>query len=172
MTDSVELRFTDPSGDELRFEWPIEALEAIAPGAAGGEPAWRLGGELDWDELETVRLISGRLDDGRLLAVAALRPAGASGHGEEIVVGALGSADGFEQLTETLLSTEYGADGAPTRVGLELYPSSDGLAVRVAGTAGAPVSAPEGGIERLSAPLDLRAGGGGGAGVLDVLRSS
>ena len=86
-----------------------------------------------------MRLISGRLDDGRLLAVAALRPAGASGHGEEIVVGALGSADGFEQLTETLLSTEYGADGAPTRVGLELYPSSDGLAVRVAGTAGAPV---------------------------------
>ena len=120
MTDSVELRFTDPSGDELRFEWPIEALEAIAPGAAGGEPAWRLGGELDWDELETVRLISGRLDDGRLLAVAA----------------------------------------------------SDGLAVRVAGTAGSPVSAPDGGIERLSAPLDLRAGGGGGAGVLDVLRSS
>ena len=97
------------------------------------EPAWRLGGELDWDEVEGLRILSARLDAERLLAVAALRPKDAQGHGEELVTGALGDDGTSTQLDEALLSTEYGPDGAVRRIGLELYREQDGLPIRIAG---------------------------------------
>ena len=102
VSEAVALEFRDPSGEPLRFEWRAEELAAFDPAAAGEQPVWRFGGELDWDEIEAVRLLSARLDDGRLLAIAALRPAGAEGHGEEITAGAIGDAEAFEQLYETL----------------------------------------------------------------------
>ena len=107
---------------------------------------------------------------GRLIAVAALRPAGADGHGEELVAGALGDLESFEQLAETLLSTEYGSDGLPRRVGLELYRSEGGMPIRVAGDATATADLDAGGVRRTSAALHLRAAGAAGAGALDILR--
>ena len=56
-----------------------------------------------------------------------MRPVDAGGHGEEVVAGLLGDSTGFDPLAETLVSTEYGRDGLPGRVGLELY--RDGGAV-------------------------------------------
>ena len=67
-------------------------------------------------------MLSARLDDGRLLAVAALRPAGADGHGEELVAGALGDLEAFEQLErDAALDRVRRPTGMPRRVGLELY---------------------------------------------------
>ena len=133
MTEVLALEFTGPAGDPLRIEWQADALAALDPAAVDGDPVWRLAGELDWDEIEALRIVSGRLDDGRLIAIAALRPTGAAGHGEEVVAGALGGAEGFDQLAEALLSTEYGPDGLPRRVGLELYRDDGGLPLRVGG---------------------------------------
>ncbi len=171
-TDALAIEFTDPSGDALRIEWRTDALAALDPGSPGQEPAWRLGGELDWDEVEALRVISARLEDGRLIAVAALRPAGAVGHGEEIVLGALGDAESFDQLDDALFSTEYGPDELPRRVGLELYRENGGLPVRIAGDAVGVARSSEGGVERVSSALALRATGDAGVGVLDVLRRS
>ncbi len=169
MADGLTLEFTDPSGDPLRFDWQADALSALDPTGPGSEPVWRLGGELDWDEVETVRVLSGRLDDQRSLAIVALRLRGAAGHGDEVVAGALSDGVGFDQLAEILFSTEYAADGAPARVGLELYRDEAAIALRVAGDVVATAAAEQAGVRRVSAALELRSGGDAGAGVLDLL---
>jgi len=74
--------------------------------------------------------------DGGLLALSAVRPAGASGHGEEQVTAVLCDPDGAPvEVNETLLSTEYGPDGVQRRATLELWTDGDdGQPLRGAGT--------------------------------------
>jgi hypothetical protein len=74
--------------------------------------------------------------DGGLLALSAERPAGASGHGEERVTAVLCDPDGAPvEVSETLLSTEYGPDGVQRRATLELWTDGDdGQPLRGAGT--------------------------------------
>jgi hypothetical protein len=74
--------------------------------------------------------------DGGLLALSAVRPPGAAGHGEEEVTAVLCDPDGAPiELSETLLSTEYGPDGVQRRATLELWPDGeDGQPMRGAGT--------------------------------------
>ena len=163
---AVEL--VSPAGEELRIEWDEAALAGLDPEAGGGE-LWRLAGELDWDEVESLRVLSGRLEDGRAVAIAALRPAGAAGHGEEAIAGAIVHDSGAEELTEVLLSTEYGPDSDVRRVGLELYPEEDAMPLRVAGDAASAAAEAEGEVRRLRVTLRLRAAGTRGAGVFDVL---
>jgi hypothetical protein len=64
--------------------------------------------------------------DGGLLALSAMRPPGASGHGEETVTAVLCDPDGAPvEVSEALLSTEYGVDGVPRRATLELWTDED-----------------------------------------------
>jgi hypothetical protein len=76
-------------------------------------------------------------DGSQLIATSQGEP-GSSGHGEEDTSGwLLGSEDGAS-FEETLISTQYNGGGAPTRIGLELWPedadhASRAGAVRVAG---------------------------------------
>jgi hypothetical protein len=74
--------------------------------------------------------------DGGLLALSAVRPLGAAEHGEEQVTAVLCDPDGAPvELSETLLSTEYGPDGVQRRATLELWPyGEDGQPLRGAGT--------------------------------------
>lgn len=60
--------------------------------------------------------------DGGLLALSAVRPVGAGGHGDEVVTTVLCDPDGAPvEVSETLLSTEYGEDGVQRRATLELW---------------------------------------------------
>jgi hypothetical protein len=169
MADELTLEFTDPAGEPLRVEWSAEALAELVAPAAGADPAWRISGELDWDEVAGLRIVSGRLGADQLLAVAALRPRTAEGHGDELVAGALGDAAGFGQLDEVLLSTEYGPERTVRRIGLELYRDETGLPIRVAGDAITADEEVQGRIRRAWATFELRSGGDEGIGVLDVL---
>lgn len=74
--------------------------------------------------------------DGGLLAVSAVRPQGAGGHGEEAVGAVICGPDGAPvDVAETLLSTEYGPDGVQRRVTLELWiDGEDAQPLRGAGT--------------------------------------
>jgi hypothetical protein len=75
--------------------------------------------------------------DGGLLALSAVRPPAASGHGEETVAAVLCGPDGAPaEASEALLSTEYGEDGVPRRATLELWLENDDEAqpLRGAGT--------------------------------------
>jgi hypothetical protein len=74
--------------------------------------------------------------DGGLLALSAVRPAGASEHGDELVSAVLCDPDGAPvEVSETLLSTEYGPDGVQRRATLELWvDGEEGQPLRGAGT--------------------------------------
>lgn len=74
--------------------------------------------------------------DGGLLALSAARPVGAGGHGEETVAAVLCGPDGAPvEVSETLLSTEYGPDGVQRRATLELWlDGEDSPPLRGAGT--------------------------------------
>jgi hypothetical protein len=167
MAEGVSVEFSSPSGTTLRFDWPLDRLQRLD--AEDHDTVWERAGELDWDEVESVRVVSGRLDDGRLLALAALRPAGAEGHGDDAVYGVVvDDAGEAESLAQALISTEYGPEGAVRRVGLELYREDDGLALRVAGDATGAEEHRDGGVLHRRITLALRAGGPG-VGVLDIL---
>lgn len=60
--------------------------------------------------------------DGGLLALTAVRAATSTGHGDEVVSAVLCGPDGAPvEVSETLLSTEYGPDGVQRRATLELW---------------------------------------------------
>lgn len=117
--------------DGARVEWELDALRMLEAGESA-EPAWRLSGELDWGAVESLRLVTAAFENGRLLALAAVRPSGAEGH-DESPHGALVNPDGdVVELEEALVSTEYDAEGAPSRIGLELYTEVGAVPLRVA----------------------------------------
>ena len=169
MPEGLGLQFESPTGGALRFDWGPEAFAALDASTPSAEPVWTLGGELDWDEVDSLRVLSARLGDGRLLAVVALRPAGAQGHGDDLVAGAIGDGESFAGVDEPLLSTEYDAAGRPRRLGLELYPGEDGLALRIAADVSAVTSSAAGGAERVAAAITVRDPSGVGAGAFDLL---
>jgi hypothetical protein len=82
------------------------------------------------------RSIGIAFSDGGLLALSAVRPAMAQGHGEEVVAAVLCGPDGAPaEVAETLLSTEYGPDGVQRRATLELWiDGEDGQPLRGSGT--------------------------------------
>ena len=173
MTEPIEIEFRSPDGEPLRIEWDREALATLAPGPDDAGTVWRLAGELDWDEVDALRVISGRLADSRTLAIAAIRPAGASGHGEEATAGAIDGPDGLEALEEVLLSTELTDDGTIRRIGLELYRDGDDLPLRVAGDTAESSANREGELMRRRAVCDLRVGDSrGGVAIVEVLSRS
>jgi hypothetical protein len=170
VTTPFALEFQDPAGERLDFGWDPERLSALE-GELGESLPWLLDGELDWDEIELIRVISARFDDERLLGIAALRPAGADGHGQEVVAGAMLNAEGqIESFSETLLSVEYDGDGKPRRAGLELYRGEGTIPLRVAGDATATETTADGSLERTSVALRMRLTGTEGFGRLDIVR--
>ncbi len=82
------------------------------------------------------RSIGVAFTDGGLLALSAARPGRARGHGEETVAAVLCGADGAPiDVSEALLSTEYGPDGVQRRATLELWlDDEDSHPVRGAGS--------------------------------------
>jgi hypothetical protein len=64
--------------------------------------------------------------DGGLLALSAVRPPASTGHGDETVGAVLCGPDGAPvEVSEALLSTEYGSDGVQRRATLELWVDSE-----------------------------------------------
>jgi len=76
--------------------------------------------------------------DGMIVCTAR-GPGELAGHGEELTDGIRRAGEHEIPFEETLISTQYGADGEPTRFGLELWPedadqSSRAAATRVSGS--------------------------------------
>lgn len=90
------------------------------------------------DELREVlrRSIGIVFSDGGLLALSAVRPQGSREHGDEEVAAVLCDPDGAPvEVTEALLSTEYGPDGVQRRATLELWTNGgEGQPLRGGGT--------------------------------------
>lgn len=170
MIDRVAVELATPGEGRVAVEWDAAALAELQPGVTPERGLWRLSGELDWDRLNCLRVLSGRLEDGRRLAIASLRPAGTVGHAEDLHAGLIGSGSELETLREVLFSTEYDADGRPRRIGLELLAGASGLPLRVAGEARETSSSSDGGLSRERICLELRLGEASGPALLEVLR--
>jgi hypothetical protein len=160
------------SGGEVRLSVGSQALATLAADAPSFPPpsAWTLEGKIDWEEAEAVRLLAAAFEDGRALAMAAVRPRGAPGHDAESVVSRLIEEGESVVVGETLLSTEYDAEGLPRRLGLELWIDAETPPLRVAGDReGEPqLEALE--VRRQSTPMGLRVDGVDGRGVYEVLQ--
>jgi hypothetical protein len=76
---------------------------------------------VDFGRLDSLRDVSAWFppDDG--VALTALRPRRAHGHGRDLVVASVFDASGAVAVADPRLSTTYAADGSPSRVGLELW---------------------------------------------------
>lgn len=135
-------------------------------------PAWSLEGELQ-PRLATLRVLSGRLEDGRLLLLAAARPAGAEGHDAEGTAAAIVDPEGgVSEIEEVLLSTEYAEDGRIRRVGLELYPPGEDYPHRGAADALDAERSEAGGHRTDSAAMALRLDGVAGSARYEIVRRS
>jgi hypothetical protein len=88
------------------------------------------------DDAALRRSIGIVFSDGGLLSLTAVRPPGAAGHGEEEVAAIVCDPDAAPvEVSEALLSTEYGEDGVQQRATLELWLDGDeGQPLRGAGT--------------------------------------
>jgi hypothetical protein len=76
----------------------------------------------------------------RLLVAEARGESGASGHGDELSEAWLLDGEEMTRFEDSFISTQYDAEGEPTRLGLELWPeeaerASRAAATRVAGSA-------------------------------------
>lgn len=162
-----ELRLDPAPG--LAVSWSAEALDALRRDGATAD-AWHLEGALA-PVHSALRVLTAALDDGTALLVAAARPAGATGHDAEHVAGLLvGAETQPERLAEVLLSTEYAADGAIRRVGLELYRTGEDYPLRAAGNARTATRGAESGeVDR--AALSFRMGGRSGSAVYEVVHT-
>jgi len=94
-----------------------------------------MGAELS-DDAALRRSIGIVFSDGGLLSLTAVRPRGAAGHGEEELAAIVCDPDAAPvEVSEALLSTEYGEDGVQQRATLELWLDGDeGQPLRGAGT--------------------------------------
>jgi hypothetical protein len=172
--EPLALELGPVEGSTLRVEWDLEALRELNaagrnPDSADGRPIWRLEAEPGWERAGGLRVISASFEDGALLAVAAVRPAGSEGHDAEAIGAALVAPEGeATQLHEALLSTEYGPDGRARRLGLELYEGATEPPVRVVADR---VADARQDADREQTALRLRMEGTSGTGLYELISS-
>ncbi|MEA2196188.1 MAG: hypothetical protein QOJ25_239 [Solirubrobacteraceae bacterium] len=129
--ESVELTFA-PVGEVVELELEEAGISAryqlahvrgsvgerVVDGA--GQIAQRAGVP-DGKRFSALRAVSGWFGEAEGLAVLAARPRRARGHDTELLAAALIEGGVAVPVTEPRLSSTYGADGVPVRVGLELW---------------------------------------------------
>lgn len=76
---------------------------------------------LELARFESIRAASVWFEPAEAFALAAFRPRKAKAHKDDVLAAAVIAADGSEPVEDPRLSTTYGADGWPTRAGLELW---------------------------------------------------
>jgi hypothetical protein len=160
-------------GVSLRLAWDRSVAQSLAGGLAPGaaESPWRVEGQLDWRATEALRLVSAVFEDGRALALAALRPRGAPGHDRDSTAYRLEDSGEPVELADALLSTEYDADGLPRRIGVELWADPGSPPVRVAADREGEVNVGGNGVRRELARMSFRLEGAGGTGTYELLRA-
>jgi hypothetical protein len=166
MAEGLRLAFAEG----LAIEWPLDALMRSADAAdPSAPPVWELAGELDWDEVESLRLITAAVGEAAL-AMVVVRPAGASDHGGDGIAAAIARPNDAEGAQEAFLSSEYDEAGALRRLGVELWLSS-GAGKRIAADrAGTGAESETGALRRQVTPLAVRLDGEQGRGLHELVR--
>jgi hypothetical protein len=155
---------------DVRVEWDRDGLEALADADVEPTRLTRVEGDVDSARHELLRVISVGLDDGTVLGVASLRPAGAAGHGDETTRAVLARPESEPvAVDEALISTEYDRAGLIRRVGAELWTGSEAGPLRLAADRS---SGPAAGDDDPgdATELDARLDGAEGRGIYEIRR--
>ena len=116
--------------------WDTRCRQGAWRPTSPAAPAWRLEGALAAELQRAAGGLRGHCRRRRCSFCARPDPQAAAHHDEEAVAAVLVSPEGEpEAIEEALVSTEYAADGAIRRLGLELYKEGDDYPVRGAGDA-------------------------------------
>jgi hypothetical protein len=139
--------FGDPAHGRGGIAWSlggggallVEGGEAAATEIDAVDPdpheGWSFHTPLDGDPLQgaaTFRHIAVEGPGGGTMVCTAVGPPGIAGHSEERASAALQTPDQDVPYEEALISTQYDAEGDPTRFGLELWPEDADTSIRAA----------------------------------------
>jgi hypothetical protein len=137
LSPEIDPALLEPSSGEATQLSVIPCRAEVRP--EGGAPTLQCSGHISrWggDPLQgagTFRHLTIEAADGALLVASARGAPGAEGHGDESTSAWRIDPDGQQsRFAEALISTQYDADGRPTRVGIELWPGEDAPPTRVA----------------------------------------
>jgi hypothetical protein len=128
---------------------------------------------VDLHGLDSLRGVCAWFGAGEGLTLLSLRPRGAGDHAHDFATASVFAPDAWRAVAEPRLSTTYSADGAPTRVGLELWlgEGEEHYSRRAAGeVAGPAVDLQTDGLRVRVAPLRCHSRGRQGAGVYLLAR--
>jgi hypothetical protein len=128
---------------------------------------------VDLHGLDSLRGVYAWFGDGEGLTLLSLRPRGAGDHACDVATASVFAPEAWRTVAEPRLSTTYAADGAPTRVGLELWlgEGEEHYPRRAGGEVTGPaVDLQVDGLKVRVAPLRLHSRGRQGAGVYLLAR--
>lgn len=138
---------------------------------AGRGQRGRSWGDPDWEQMTLARTVSAWFDDGGAISIVAVRPAKASGHGDEAVTGLLLDGEEVRPICEPRLSTTYDGEERQRAASLELYlDAEDAAAVRAAGEVVAGTTLDLGRLRLDCAFFRWRSQGRSGVGRYDILK--
>jgi hypothetical protein len=83
------------------------------------------GESFELDRFDSLRDVSAWFEPGDGLAVTALRPRKARGHGADVITASVLDSEDAAAVADPRLSTTYAADGRPIRAGVELWLADD-----------------------------------------------
>jgi hypothetical protein len=121
-----------------------------------------------WQELDATRYICALFDPQNAVIAFARRPAGAMGHGEELVVAHLWSDGELKGVEDARLSTIYDGEGRPRQASMELWLPGEDFPRRAFGTVTAGASLALEGLDVHAAAMDWRMDTHRGAGLYEL----
>jgi hypothetical protein len=121
-----------------------------------------------WDELDAMRHVHALLDRDLWVLAVARRPAGAGGHGQELVQAHLWSEGKLHGVEKARLSTIYDGEGRPRQAGMELWLPGEDFPRRAFGQVTAGASLAMEGLDVHAAVFAWRMEGREGAGLYEL----
>jgi hypothetical protein len=121
-----------------------------------------------WQDLSATRYVCALFDPGNAVLAYARRPAGAVGHGEELVVAHLWSDGQLKGVEDARLSTIYDGEGRPRQASMELWLPSEDFPRRAFGSVTAGASLALEGLDVHAAAMDWRMDTHRGAGMYEL----
>jgi hypothetical protein len=121
-----------------------------------------------WQELDATRYVCALFDQNNAVLAFARRPAGALGHGDELVVAHLWTDGELKSVEDARLSTIYDGDGRPRQASMELWLPGEDFPRRAFGTLTAGASLALEGLDVHAAVMDWRMDSHRGAGLYEL----
>jgi hypothetical protein len=121
-----------------------------------------------WQDLDATRYLSALFDPKNAVVAFARRPAGALGHGQELVVAYVWSDGELKGVEDARLSTIYDGDGRPRQASMELWLPGEDFPRRAFGTVTAGASLALEGLDVHAAVMEWRMENHIGAGFYEL----